>query len=101
MKRLIVVLLTLVLLASNIAPLCGVAMETHVVHVGRCKCQKHTSSVFGPQQLKSIQVIPRGIHCRNTEIILTLKNNWKVCSHPNAEWVQKLIKKLTKANRSQ
>ncbi|XP_033015468.1 C-X-C motif chemokine 13 [Lacerta agilis] len=92
MKALMVVFLALALLASNIVPLCGLAMEGRVV--GSCKCQKHTASAFGPKQIQSIQVIPRGIQCGRTEIILTLKDKRPVCVAPTAQWVQKLLKRL-------
>uniref|UniRef100_A0A8D0C9Y1 C-X-C motif chemokine n=1 Tax=Salvator merianae TaxID=96440 RepID=A0A8D0C9Y1_SALMN len=57
-----------------------------------CKCLKNTSSAFSPKQIKSLQVIPSGIRCQNTEIILTLRNNWKVCVNPKVMWVKELIK---------
>uniref|UniRef100_A0A8D0CAP7 C-X-C motif chemokine n=1 Tax=Salvator merianae TaxID=96440 RepID=A0A8D0CAP7_SALMN len=57
-------------------------METAVAHERGCKCLKNTSSAFSPKQIKSLQVIPSGIRCQNTEIILTLRNNWKVCVNP-------------------
>uniref|UniRef100_A0A670KI92 Chemokine interleukin-8-like domain-containing protein n=1 Tax=Podarcis muralis TaxID=64176 RepID=A0A670KI92_PODMU len=75
----------------------GLAMEGHLVHMGSCKCQKHTSTAFGPKQIQSIQVIPKGIQCGRTEIILTLKSKWQVCVAPTAQWVQKLLKRLIKS----
>nr|XP_028600678.1 alveolar macrophage chemotactic factor-like [Podarcis muralis] len=99
MKSLMVVFLALALLASNIVPLCGLAMEGHLVHMGSCKCQKHTSTAFGPKQIQSIQVIPKGIQCGRTEIILTLKSKWQVCVAPTAQWVQKLLKRLIKSSQ--
>ncbi|XP_042323032.1 growth-regulated alpha protein-like [Sceloporus undulatus] len=96
MKGLIVIL-TLALVASNITAVHGLAMEAIVAHMGRCKCLKQTSSAFSPKKIKSIQVIPHGIHCQRTEIILTLKNKRKICVHPNAPWVQEVLKKVTKS----
>nr|XP_034967704.1 alveolar macrophage chemotactic factor-like isoform X1 [Zootoca vivipara] len=97
MKASMVLFLALALLASNIVPLCGLAMEGHLVHMGSCKCRMHTVSVFGPKQIQSIQVIPQGIQCGRTEIILTLKNKWQVCVAPTAQWVKKLLKRLIKS----
>uniref|UniRef100_A0A803SMD1 C-X-C motif chemokine n=2 Tax=Anolis carolinensis TaxID=28377 RepID=A0A803SMD1_ANOCA len=92
----LVVILTLALVATNLATVHGLAMEAIVTHVGRCRCLKQTSSPFSPRQLKSIQVFPHGMQCQNTEIILTLKNKWKVCVDPSAPWVQELLKVVTK-----
>nr|XP_060635610.1 interleukin-8-like [Anolis sagrei ordinatus] len=92
----LVVILTLALVATNITTVHGLAMEAIVTHVGRCRCLKQTSTPFSPKQLKSIQVIPHGMQCQRTEIILTLKNKWKVCVNPSVPWVQELLKKVTK-----
>ncbi|XP_058049518.1 platelet basic protein-like [Ahaetulla prasina] len=93
----LVLILTLALIANPIDQIYGMAMEGHVAHLGRCKCLRHISGFFGPRQVKRIQVIPRGIHCRRTEIIFTLINEWKYCVHPDTPWVMSLLKKLTKS----
>ncbi|XP_039174637.1 C-X-C motif chemokine 13 [Crotalus tigris] len=95
MKGLVLILM-LALIASHINQIDGLAMEGHVAHLGRCKCLRQDLFFLGPKKVKYIQVIPRGIHCRRTEIILTLKNNWKYCVQPDTPWVISLIKKLTK-----
>nr|XP_020660873.1 C-X-C motif chemokine 13-like [Pogona vitticeps] len=89
-------MLVLVLVASSITPLHGLAMETSVVHVGRCRCLKFSTSAFSPKQIKSIKVIPHGIRCQRTEVILTTKNNWKICVQHNTPWVLGLLKQVTK-----
>ncbi|XP_025028421.1 C-X-C motif chemokine 13 [Python bivittatus] len=95
MKSLILIL-TVALVASNINHIYGLAMEGHIAHLGRCKCLKHIALPFAPTQVKHIEVIPQRIHCRRMEIILTLKNSWKYCIHPNTPWVTALLKKWTK-----
>ncbi|XP_062991484.1 interleukin-8-like [Elgaria multicarinata webbii] len=96
MKGLIVIL-TLALVASKICPLCSLAMESLVVNMGRCKCLMEISSPVKTKNIKSIQVIPQGIRCRRTEVILSLKHSSrKICAPPNAKWVEDLIMKLTK-----
>ncbi|XP_063166390.1 interleukin-8-like [Candoia aspera] len=96
MKSLILIL-TVALVASNFNHICGLIMEGHVAYLGRCKCLKYISLPFSPKQVKHIQVILQGIHCRRMEIILTLINGWKFCIHPNTPWVTQLLKKLTKS----
>ncbi|XP_034287111.2 C-X-C motif chemokine 13 [Pantherophis guttatus] len=92
----LVLILTLVIIANHISQNDGMAFEGHVAHLGRCKCLKQISGFFGLRQVKRIQVIPRGIHCRRTEIIFTLINEWKYCVNPDTPWVISLLKKLTK-----
>ncbi|XP_032080208.1 interleukin-8-like [Thamnophis elegans] len=91
----LVLILTLALIANRINEIYGLAMEGHVAHLGRCKCLRVVSMFFGPKQVKAIQVIPRGIHCRRTEVIFTLINRWKYCVHPDTPWVISLLQKLT------
>ncbi|XP_070613025.1 platelet basic protein-like [Erythrolamprus reginae] len=91
----LVLILVLALIANRINQTYGLGMEGHVAHLGRCKCLRQVSGFFGARLVKRIQVIPGGIHCRRTEIIFTLINEWKYCVHPDAPWVISLLKKLT------
>ncbi|XP_051893274.1 interleukin-8-like isoform X5 [Pristis pectinata] len=58
---------------------------------GRCQCIQTSSHVIRPKVIQSLKYIPRGSHCENTEIIVTLKNKKKVCVDPDAKWLQFLI----------
>ncbi|XP_051893257.1 interleukin-8-like isoform X2 [Pristis pectinata] len=58
---------------------------------GRCQCIQTSSDVICPKFIQSLKYIPRGSHCENTEIIVTLKNKKKVCVDPDAKWVEVLI----------
>uniref|UniRef100_A0ABM5GKG8 Alveolar macrophage chemotactic factor-like n=1 Tax=Pogona vitticeps TaxID=103695 RepID=A0ABM5GKG8_9SAUR len=74
----------------------SIDMETSMAHMGRCRCLKFTTSAFSPKQIKSIKVIPRGIRCQRMEVILTTKNDWKICVRHNTPWVLRLLKQVTK-----
>ncbi|XP_026532318.1 platelet basic protein-like [Notechis scutatus] len=92
----LVLILTLAIIASHINPIYGLAMEGHVAHLGRCKCLRDVAKLFRPKQVKRIEVIPRGIHCRRTEIIVTLINERKYCVDPDSPRVISLLEKLAK-----
>ncbi|XP_051893270.1 interleukin-8-like isoform X1 [Pristis pectinata] len=58
---------------------------------GRCQCVQISSDVIRPKFIQSLKYIPRGSHCEQAEIIVTLKNKKKVCVDPDAKWLQVLI----------
>ncbi|XP_072521029.1 growth-regulated alpha protein-like [Salminus brasiliensis] len=63
-----------------------------------CRCLQTTASRIFPRHFQRIEIFPPAANCRNTEVLITLKNNNKVCLDPEELWVQKIIKKLQ--NRS-
>ncbi|XP_053112965.1 growth-regulated alpha protein-like [Hemicordylus capensis] len=95
MKGLFVVL-TLALIACDITPLCGFPLESFLINLGRCQCLREASMAVPIKDIKSIRLIPQGVHCRRTELILTLRSNHRVCVSPNAGWTKELLRRLTK-----
>ncbi|KAK2913333.1 hypothetical protein QQF64_030962 [Cirrhinus molitorella] len=57
----------------------------------RCQCIKmHLGKPINPKLIQNFQMIPAGPHCKNVEIIVTLKFG-KTCLNPNDEWVKKIV----------
>ncbi|XP_065265051.1 C-X-C motif chemokine 6-like [Emys orbicularis] len=70
---------------------------------GRCSCLRTTDKiVFGPNQLKTIEILPASASCEKVEIIVNLKSGGQICLDPNASQIrnifQQLIKKKGKKN---
>ncbi|XP_069782878.1 alveolar macrophage chemotactic factor-like [Narcine bancroftii] len=61
---------------------------------GRCQCLRVSSVVIHPKLIKSLNYIPRGSHCEDVEIIISLKSKETVCLDPEAKWVEVLITSL-------
>ncbi|XP_059844490.1 interleukin-8-like [Hypanus sabinus] len=57
----------------------------------QCKCIGTTSKFINPKIIRSLKYIPSGSSCERAEIIVTLKNEKKVCVDPDAKWLQALI----------
>uniref|UniRef100_UPI00398F74BF interleukin-8-like n=1 Tax=Pristiophorus japonicus TaxID=55135 RepID=UPI00398F74BF len=60
----------------------------------RCKCISTTSSFIAPKHMKNLEIIPRGPHCPQIEIIATLRNKKKTCLNPNSPWVKKIMNRI-------
>ncbi|XP_062898289.1 interleukin-8-like [Mobula hypostoma] len=58
---------------------------------GRCHCIRTSFDIIHPTSIRSLKYIPKGSHCERAEIIVTLKNETKVCVDPDARWLQALI----------
>ncbi|XP_072108023.1 alveolar macrophage chemotactic factor-like [Mobula birostris] len=58
---------------------------------GQCKCIRTSFDVIHPKFIRSLKYIPRGSRCGRAEIIVTLKNEKKLCVDPDARWLQALI----------
>ncbi|XP_074848124.1 C-X-C motif chemokine 13 [Carettochelys insculpta] len=95
MKNLAVAL-AIALIVTELPTLTGLPMES-LLPSQRCRCRKQTSNVIGPGKIAFIEVIPRGIHCRRQEIILTLKAKQRVCVNPKAPWIQLFLHQLAKS----
>ncbi|XP_060688257.1 interleukin-8-like [Hemiscyllium ocellatum] len=80
--------------------LCAIAAQGIPIpgNQGRCLCPKTSSDFIHPSAIKNLQYIPKGPHCETQEIIITKKNEQKVCVNPDAKWV-KVIIKSRKASR--
>ncbi|KAM5191534.1 interleukin-8-like [Mantella aurantiaca] len=58
----------------------------------RCQCVTLESKQISTKLMANIQVIPSGPHCKNVEVIITLKDGKLVCVNPAAPWVERIIK---------
>ncbi|XP_072108012.1 interleukin-8-like [Mobula birostris] len=58
---------------------------------GRCHCIRTSFDVIHPKFIRNLKYIPSGSHCERAEIIVTLRNEKKVCVDPDARWLQALI----------
>ncbi|XP_072920085.1 interleukin-8-like [Hemitrygon akajei] len=61
---------------------------------GRCKCVQTSFDVIHPKFIRSLKYIPSGSHCERAEIIVTLRNEKKVCVDPDAKWLQALMRAM-------
>ncbi|KAG5841127.1 hypothetical protein ANANG_G00196290 [Anguilla anguilla] len=59
-----------------------------------CRCLRTPSTFIHPRQFKRLEIIPLGAHCRQTEILITLKNDRTVCANPNAKWIKNVIERV-------
>ncbi|XP_026101866.1 interleukin-8-like [Carassius auratus] len=58
----------------------------------RCQCvQMYAGKPFSPKIIQKVQMFPAGAHCKNVEIIATLKNG-QTCLNPSDEWVKNILK---------
>uniref|UniRef100_A0A3B4BNH1 Chemokine interleukin-8-like domain-containing protein n=1 Tax=Periophthalmus magnuspinnatus TaxID=409849 RepID=A0A3B4BNH1_9GOBI len=57
----------------------------------RCQCIQKESKRIG-RYLGKVEVHPANSHCRETEIVATLKKDGqKVCLDPSAQWVKRIL----------
>ncbi|XP_056156718.1 C-X-C motif chemokine 19 [Lampris incognitus] len=56
-----------------------------------CRCPQVETRVIPPDSLKSIKIIPKGVHCQVTEVIAGLVGGERICLDGQAPWVRKLI----------
>ncbi|XP_065110526.1 permeability factor 2-like [Paramisgurnus dabryanus] len=60
----------------------------------RCRCIKTESRRMG-KLIEKIELFPPNSHCKDKEIIATLKKTkQKICLNPAAPWVKKIIEKI-------
>uniref|UniRef100_A0A8B9J7I6 Chemokine interleukin-8-like domain-containing protein n=1 Tax=Astyanax mexicanus TaxID=7994 RepID=A0A8B9J7I6_ASTMX len=62
----------------------------------QCRCVNTSRSPMSSQHCKSLQIFPPTAHCRNTEILITLKNGNTVCVDPEVDWIKRIIEKVLK-----
>ncbi|XP_072351838.1 interleukin-8-like [Scyliorhinus torazame] len=65
----------------------------------RCQCIKTHSKFIHPKHIENIEIIPSGPHCGNVEIIATFKSTNRVCLHPEAGWVKRVIDRMIKHSK--
>ncbi|KAG7330445.1 hypothetical protein KOW79_006667 [Hemibagrus wyckioides] len=63
----------------------------------RCLCTKTTAQEFSEDRIVKLEIFPPGPHCKDTEVIATVKfqREFKVCLNPDNIWVQNILKKKT------
>ncbi|KAJ8372648.1 hypothetical protein AAFF_G00280640 [Aldrovandia affinis] len=65
----------------------------------RCRCIE-TESRRMVKLIQSVEMFPPSAHCKDTEIIATLKRTGqKICLDPTAPWVKKVIQRILKNKR--
>ncbi|XP_049433627.1 C-X-C motif chemokine 13 [Epinephelus fuscoguttatus] len=80
--------------------LCCCMASLHARQAGRCQCARAISDVIPVRVIKKIEVFPITGYCRRIEVVITRKNNTRVCVDPNAEWVNNLLKRLQSKNQN-
>uniref|UniRef100_A0A8C2GX34 Chemokine interleukin-8-like domain-containing protein n=1 Tax=Cyprinus carpio TaxID=7962 RepID=A0A8C2GX34_CYPCA len=64
----------------------------------RCKCpQIHSGPAIPAEKILSLRVFPAGPHCKNDEIIATMKKG-QTCLDPTKDWVISLKEEINKRN---
>uniref|UniRef100_A0A8C6UMZ0 Chemokine interleukin-8-like domain-containing protein n=1 Tax=Neogobius melanostomus TaxID=47308 RepID=A0A8C6UMZ0_9GOBI len=64
----------------------------------RCQCIENESRRVG-RYLGKVEVYPPNSHCKETEIIATLKKDGqRICLDPNAQWVKRILRRNQKIN---
>ncbi|XP_036453384.1 interleukin-8-like [Colossoma macropomum] len=57
----------------------------------QCMCLQFESRLIPPHSLRSVEIFPKGPHCKNTEVIASLVTGHRICLNTRAAWVKKLI----------
>ncbi|XP_039514355.1 C-X-C motif chemokine 19 [Pimephales promelas] len=65
----------------------------------RCVCLKLESRIIPPDNLRRVEILPRGPHCKTTEVIAGLSSGEKICLNPRTPWVKRLIHFIEKKER--
>ncbi|XP_031426496.1 alveolar macrophage chemotactic factor-like isoform X1 [Clupea harengus] len=65
-----------------------------------CRCSRTTRAYISPKHFQRLEVISPGAYCRQTEIIVRLKNNKTVCVAPEAKWINRVIQKLMQSKEN-
>ncbi|KAJ7397990.1 putative bifunctional methylenetetrahydrofolate dehydrogenase/cyclohydrolase 2 [Pitangus sulphuratus] len=60
----------------------------------RCQCIATHSRFIPPKSIQDVKLIQSGPHCKNVEVIATLKDGREVCLEPSAPWVQLIVKAI-------
>ncbi|XP_043100919.1 C-X-C motif chemokine 19 [Puntigrus tetrazona] len=57
----------------------------------RCVCLRLESRIIPQESLRRVEILPRGPHCKTTEVIADLSSGERICLNPKTTWVKKLI----------
>uniref|UniRef100_A0A803VBT3 Chemokine interleukin-8-like domain-containing protein n=2 Tax=Ficedula albicollis TaxID=59894 RepID=A0A803VBT3_FICAL len=85
---------TLVLYLVSMAGLEGEALEKTDERGSQCQCISTHSKFIPPKTIQDVRISQRRPHCKNVEIIATLKDGREVCVEPTAAWVRLTVKAL-------
>ncbi|NXU63159.1 IL8 protein, partial [Horornis vulcanius] len=72
----------------------GKALKKTDERGSQCQCISTHSKFIPPKTIQDVRLSQRGLHCKNVEIIATLKDGREVCVEPTAPWVQLTVKAL-------
>ncbi|XP_069832855.1 permeability factor 2-like [Dendropsophus ebraccatus] len=97
----------------NILPFLAVCLTFIVLSEGmtikragelRCQCVKLERSVIPIKQILNFEIIPKGAHCKNLEVIATVKTgketSQEICLHPAAPWVKRIIDRILDSSKT-
>ncbi|NXO25844.1 IL8 protein, partial [Cisticola juncidis] len=84
----------LVLYLVSVAGSEGKALEKTGERGSQCHCISTHSRFISPKTVQDVRLSQRGPHCKNVEIIVTLKDGREVCVEPAAPWIQLTVKAL-------
>ncbi|NWS35007.1 IL8 protein, partial [Polioptila caerulea] len=84
----------LVLYLVSVAGSEGKALEKTGEGGSQCQCISTHSNFIPPKTIQDVRLSKRGPHCKNVEIIATLKDGREVCVEPAAPWLRLVVKAL-------
>ncbi|XP_066484575.1 interleukin-8-like [Tiliqua scincoides] len=60
----------------------------------RCQCVSTHHKFIHPKYIQDVRLIQSGPHCKDVEVIATLKDGREVCLEHTAPWVKRIIKAI-------
>ncbi|NXP16680.1 IL8 protein, partial [Scytalopus superciliaris] len=88
------VAVALVLCLLSMAGAEGETLEKTEEKGSQCQCISTHSKFIPPKMVQDVRLSKGGPHCKNVEIIATLKDGREVCLEPTALWVRLAVKAL-------
>ncbi|NWU35866.1 IL8 protein, partial [Hylia prasina] len=88
------VAVTLVLCLVSMAGSEGKVLKRTDERGSQCQCISTHSKFILPKAIQDVRLSQRGPHCKNMEIIATLKDGREVCVEPTAPWIRLTVKAL-------
>ncbi|XP_037619726.1 interleukin-8-like isoform X1 [Sebastes umbrosus] len=83
-------IITIVALLVFLAIPEGISLEGHEV-TQRCRCISRETRFIRLRNIEEVEVNPRSSHCNDIEIIALKKGGQRICLHPDAPWVKKML----------
>ncbi|XP_044133435.1 alveolar macrophage chemotactic factor-like [Bufo gargarizans] len=70
----------------------------------RCQCVKLESTEIPRRQILNFEIILKGPHCKNLEVIATVKTgkstSQEICLDPTAPWVKRRIDRILDSSKT-